>query len=186
MCSHLEGAAERPQCVCGGGSNVHIIRVLSSVYLNMWSQILIYMLCVVTWNIFHCFKFVFFKHFNTFPSFSVSSCIMFGFSFSSMITSTTRKVLVKLLYKRIVLKSHYWKLLTYCWKTIPTRFSSQVKGDDPGSSSDEEDGTETNCIDRSAGKRRRAKQGSDGSTICEEGCMLTLPWVLMMKISLHI
>lgn len=37
---------------------------------------------------------------------------------------------------------------------ITTRFSSQVKSDDPGTSRDEEDGTETNCIDRSAGKSR--------------------------------
>ncbi|XP_076738804.1 G2/M phase-specific E3 ubiquitin-protein ligase-like [Maylandia zebra] len=54
---------------------------------------------------------------------------------------------------------------------VTTRLRSHVKGDNPGTSSDEEDDTGTNCIGRSVGKRQRAKQGSDGNSICDEGYM---------------
>ncbi|KAL3967065.1 G2/M phase-specific E3 ubiquitin-protein ligase [Sarotherodon galilaeus] len=54
---------------------------------------------------------------------------------------------------------------------VTTRLRSHVKCDNPGTSSDEEDDTGTNCIGRSVGKRRRAKQGSDGNSICDEGYM---------------
>ncbi|XP_030604857.1 uncharacterized protein LOC115793852 [Archocentrus centrarchus] len=60
---------------------------------------------------------------------------------------------------------------TQATSRVTTRFSSHAKGDNPGTSSDDEDGTGTNRIARSSGKRLRAKTVSDGSSICDKDYM---------------
>ncbi|XP_030588086.1 G2/M phase-specific E3 ubiquitin-protein ligase [Archocentrus centrarchus] len=60
---------------------------------------------------------------------------------------------------------------TQATSRVTTRFSSHAKGYNPVTSSDDEDGTSTNSIARSSGKRLRGKQVSDGSSICDKDYM---------------